>query len=556
MDTVNLMQRGMELAIHGDLDQASIIFARFVRENPASEQGWLWLGRCRSVPQEKQHCFDRILAINPNNVEARRELAILASSAVSPQPLQPTLEQYSASAFPASPGVLADDQSKAPQSVPASEAQGAPSGKTWVRRTLFFLIGTLLGIILGGIIVNALVPTDIFHNLAIALALKGIHVSTVAVAPPVSTSQPQLAVTASANQPYDTRLMKAAPLIAQADALRKMGKYSDAVTVWNQALQIVPEYADGYYQRGTSYYDLTQNQRSESEYDDYLDRAREDLDEAISLNPNQGDYYFRRGQVYSSMAGVQNLRADYQKLYQVAAQSYLQGEGLPLQESWPAEKLNRLTAMVRAGDCQEAIPEVQALMGAPAYSVARLHGLLSEAYYCVGDLQNALAHVDEAYKLSPSDVCLCDRAIILYGLGRRDEAMNDIQSSLSSHPYYQGDRYYTRALFYVDRGNIDQAQKDLDIGITQTWLRGGLLSYVQGRIALAQGDKQQALMYYQDAEATYFNKGPMLDQIDRDLLALGGTPLATSTPSSDFTPMPEISATPALIAPPGLIGNP
>src|ERR1044071_302685 len=145
---------------------------------------------------------------------------------------------------------------------------------------------------------------------------------------------------------------------------------------------------------------------------------------------------------------------------------------------------------------------------------------------------------EEANLIASSSVCLCEHAIILYGLGRFDEAMADIEKSLSHQPYYGGDRYYFRALIYADRGNIEQAQKDLDFGMTQTWSRGGLLSYVQGKIALAQNRKEDSLFYFQNAEATYLNEGPMLEQIRRDLIALGGTPLTVQKASFDVTPMP------------------
>jgi hypothetical protein len=93
--------------------------------------------------------------------------------------------------------------------------------------------------------------------------------------------------------------------------------------------------------------------------------------------------------------------------------------------------------------------------------------------------------------------------------------------------------------------------------MTQTWSRGGLLSYVQGKIALAQNRKEDALFYFQDAEATYLNEGPMLEQMRQDLIALGGTPRNVQKASFDVTPMPfPPIATPMRVFMPTSTANP
>src|SRR5215218_8454643 len=73
-----LLQQGIDLITRGDHEKASVLLAQVVKENPESEQGWLWLGRCRTSPNEKRHCFNRVLSINPNNKDAQYELTSLA----------------------------------------------------------------------------------------------------------------------------------------------------------------------------------------------------------------------------------------------------------------------------------------------------------------------------------------------------------------------------------------------------------------------------------------------------------------------------------------------
>jgi len=140
-------------------------------------------------------------------------------------------------------------------------------------------------------------------------------------------------------------------------------------------------------------------------------------------------------------------------------------------------------------------------------------------------------------------MCRCDQARILYSMGRREDALAILNESLTASPSYSGDRYYLRAVILAEQGKVEEAQSDLNTGINQTWVRGGLLSYARGKIALARGDKQQALQYFLDAEQTYTFEGPLVRQIGDDIRALGGT-VATSAPAPlQVTPLPFIIGT-------------
>lgn len=527
-----LLQQGIDLAKNGDLHKASRVLAEIVKTNPLSEEGWLWLGYCRTVPKEKKYCLNKVLTINPNNADALRELSKLESSIV--KQLQP-----SAQSAPSQTTNLPTHQPLSMQINPSLDSSKVeapiPVRKNWVRRTLYLLAGIVIGFYLGAYIFNSPAVYGYLAELDRNIALKIITVPDYQGPPALVV---QATPTISPDDPYEKRLEQAWSTILQADILLQSQRYSDAILLWNQALAIVPEYADGYYKRAVSYYELTGSQKVKSEYDHYLQLAINDLDTAISLNPNKGDYFLMRARAYATQANQQTQRVDYQKLSQVAVENYVQGLELPQQETWNGVTPAIYSAMVNAGDCQAVIPKIQDVLSMQAEPSPKLEGILGEAYYCIGDLENALKHINEAYRLSSLSICLCERAIILYDLNRLDEAMADIEKTLSENPYYGGDRFYIRALFYADQGNIDQAQKDLDFGMTQTWGRGGLLSYVQGKIALSQGKKQEAIYYFQDAEVTYLKEGPMLDKIRQDLLALGGTPREPLFYPFQVTPMP------------------
>jgi len=546
MTNDELLKQGIDLIHNGHLEQASLILTNVVKQNPLSEEGWLWLGRCLTSPQEKRYCFNQVLSINPNSVDAYRELLKLeASTNPLPASSPPELVLPEQVSDLATPPVFSTqmDQSVV---LPNGE-KSVPPKKNWVRRMIYLLAGIVIGYYLGASIGNSLSASGFFFEIDKAIALKTINIPEYHGPPALSVQAEP--TTISLSEPFEKRLEQAWPLILQADTLLKTQKYGDAIPLWNRALEIVPEYADGYYKRGASYYYLIRSQRAKSEYDHYLQLAISDFDSAINLDSNVGDYFLMRGRAYASKASQQSQRVDFQKLEQVAVENYIYGATLPQTEAWIDEIPSLYSAMVGASNCEETILKVSELLATQTLPAPRFHGILAEAYYCKGDLENALKHINEAYKLSPSSICLCERAIILYGLGKNSEAMADIEKSLSHSPYYGGDRYYLRALLYADQGNFDQAQKDLDFGITQTWTRGGLLSYVQGKIALSQGKKEEAISYFQDAEATYHKEGPLLEQIRQDLLDLGSTPRESLAYPFFVTPVPLIPPFTSTVSP-------
>lgn len=533
MNNNELIQQGIELAKRGNIEEASIIFMQIVKADPASEEAWLWLGRCRNIPEEKRYCFNKVLSINQGNEEAQFALASLGSLEEHLPPHQPTSAQPQATP-------LSDDHPSTPATIIALPR------KNWARRIIYLLIGIMVGIYLGRYIGNSLAALGFFDKIDAAIALRTIKVPEFTDSQEVPAGDIVPTPTISLTESYDKRLEKAWPFIVQANGLSSAQNYAGAVSSWTQALEIVPEYIDAYYKRGAAYFYLTQSQRAKSEYDFYLQLAIKDFDQAIYLDSNVADYYIMRGRAYNSWAFQQSSRADFQRLEKIALENFLYSEQIPHQEVWNNMETNLYRTMVKTGNCKSAITKVSELLRNRAEPSPGLHAVLSDAYYCIGNLEKALEHKDEAIKLASSSVCLCERAIVLYGLGRQDEAMATIEESLSHQPYYNGDRYYFRALIYADRGNLNQAQKDLEFGMTQTWVRGGLLSYVQGKIALAQNRKEDALFFFQEAEATYLEEGPMLEKIRKDLIDLGGTPRDVQAAPFPITPVPLLS-TPTLI---------
>lgn len=89
MQEEELLKAGISAAKSGDKSLAGKYFARLVKVNPSSEAGWFYLGMCCSTTDQREYCFRRVLALNPNNVQARQKLDALSKPAPAAVPRQP-----------------------------------------------------------------------------------------------------------------------------------------------------------------------------------------------------------------------------------------------------------------------------------------------------------------------------------------------------------------------------------------------------------------------------------------------------------------------------------
>lgn len=83
------IQAGITALRSGDRAKAAALFAQVVKQNPISEQGWYLLGMSVASPEQREYCLKRVLAINPNNEQARSQL--------NPPPASPSSFPYAGS---------------------------------------------------------------------------------------------------------------------------------------------------------------------------------------------------------------------------------------------------------------------------------------------------------------------------------------------------------------------------------------------------------------------------------------------------------------------------
>ncbi len=576
----DFLQAGITAAQAGDREKARALLSKAVIIDPKSEQAWMWLGLSLDEPDRRQYCFRRVLALNPNNAEAQRQLQPLGLSSPptlpspnslppvdsEPSPVspawavqspvpQPTIPTRESSLPAVEPPRAATSTSEPPPRTETPKIESAPTATPPLARrqpdtfdkVSAILTGMLIAFLFCGAPALYLAFTGKLDPLANSVAAV-IQTPTTVSPTSVPTVTPQPPTPTPSPIPTLTDQQKAQAIASdatQAEALMNQEKYAEAIPYWDRVIAKKPAYGEPYYRRAQCYLKLTQNQRSMTEFEDYKRRALADLDQAIALGPTTGDYYMDRGDTYNSLAGLMSYRADRDPLHSIALENYRQGlamgGGNEISDTLIPVMLYQL------GKCEEGLAETRRL---PKPTESGLNTLLALGNLCLGKFDQALSQIDIAIKVNPSNVRKWYRAIILYNMGRLDDSLAQLNDIFEQSPYYNGYRYYLRALIYYEQKKTDLAQQDLVFGAGQTWARAGLASYVTGKIALDKGDKKTATEQMLIAEATLTRDyGLFLDRMRKELAQLGTAPLSPTpaikisvtsipTPKATITPLP------------------
>jgi hypothetical protein len=91
-DTTELVQRGRVAARVGRLDEARDYLMRAVQLAPDHVEAWLALAAVEQDPADKARCFETVLSLEPENVEARLGLEMLQDDVVQAAPDQGSTE--------------------------------------------------------------------------------------------------------------------------------------------------------------------------------------------------------------------------------------------------------------------------------------------------------------------------------------------------------------------------------------------------------------------------------------------------------------------------------
>ncbi len=510
MNVEQLIESGIRFAESGDFLQAQKLFTQAVKIDPGSELAWLSLGQVLPDPDKKRYCFQRVLQINPHNLDATRGLENIAS---------PPRTNVSL-------GI--------------------------VTKAILSLILLLSVIVVGWISGLGDQLKGLFFS-----SSPGEKTSTVAALPPTWTEEPITpsatirfhTVTPEPTSLYENRLIAAQPLIDAAFESNKGWDCQKAITEWTNVIEVLPEYGTAYYWRAYQSQCQRLARGDISEYRRSLMESLEDINQAIAIDPeSNGDYYALRYTIYADLASIYETRVDYELINELATDDL--EIALFLGSSNPLLPRDYVVQLSRTGYCEEAVSQARKLEDSilpGEQPSAGIQSVLAEAYVCKGQYLKALNAINAAIDLTDSELRRYTRAVIYYGLGQLENALLDLDEIIEQGPTYAGYRYYLRALVHYDLGNTAEAIDDLQSGSINSWGYGCAASLVRGLLAIEGDDIATATDLLEYSESTCPTQSrPVWTRVLQELEKLNLEPAVMSSsveippaPTTNFQPIDQ-----------------
>jgi tetratricopeptide (TPR) repeat protein len=214
------------------------------------------------------------------------------------------------------------------------------------------------------------------------------------------------------------------------------GKYSEALPYMDLTIELDPDDAKAYSNRGIVKSYLGRNEE-----------ALKDYDEAIKLDPNLAQAYYNRGIVKSELGRNEEALKDYD-------------EAIKLDPKLTKAYYNRGNVNSKLYRKKEALKDYD--------EAIKLDPNLAKAYSNRGNVKNELGHNEEALKgydkaieLDPNDAkAYYNRGVVKNELGRNEEALKDYHEAIKLDPNL-AQAYYNRACLFALNGDLGSMERDL-----------------------------------------------------------------------------------------------
>jgi len=267
--------------------------------------------------------------------------------------------------------------------------------------------------------------------------------------------------------------------VKMGDECFEKGEYTNAITNYNQALEVNYSDADLYYKRGLAHYQIG----------DY-EAAIADYSQAIQINIHDAKSYNKRGLALSQLGRLEEAINDYTQAIRInphVAVAYK----------------NRAEARSHLGDNQGAIEDyTQAIKINPHYA---------DAYKNRGIARYLLSSqpgFPQAIKINPQDaIAYKKRGNARSDLGDFEGAIEDYTQAIQINSNY-ADAYYNRGNARSDLGDFEGAIKDYTQAI-QINSNYADAYYNRGNIRLEIADKQGAIEDFKKAADIYRQEGKL-----------------------------------------------
>lgn len=257
--------------------------------------------------------------------------------------------------------------------------------------------------------------------------------------------------------------------------------FQGAIAAYNQAIQLNPNYAAAYLNRGQARY-LSRDTKG----------ALEDLNQALRISPNNVEALFIRSFARKQLGDAQGATDDLNQVMRsnpISATDYT----------------NRGSARSFSGDHRGAIEDFnQALKLAPNTLLTYI--FRGGAYEGLRDYQSAIANYDQALLINPNFVlAYLRRGTARFELGDKQGAIKDYNEALKINPN-NAPAYFNRGLARVQLGDKQGAIQDYNEALRID--PNDLSAYfMRGEARRDLGDKEGAIQDFQKAADLFQQRG-------------------------------------------------
>lgn len=250
--------------------------------------------------------------------------------------------------------------------------------------------------------------------------------------------------------------------------LQSLDDSASALTAFDRALDLNPDFAEAYLDRG-----LVQTSLGD------MDAAVADFDRAIDLKPDLPEAYYNRGTAYGQMGRHDDALADLT-------------EALRQRPDYANALHNRGLTYIYLGQYEAAIADFDAVLALEPDSPTA-YARRGYAYTSLGDWASAEADYTQAIELDPAYAYAYEsRALVYHRLGRPEDAIADYTRALNIEP--SAETYVNRGQVYLQAEKFTSAIADFDraLELDETYAlayRGrGFANYLLGNDADALAD--------------------------------------------------------------------
>ena len=303
--------------------------------------------------------------------------------------------------------------------------------------------------------------------------------------------------------------------ICLARAYSNRGDYRSAIALYNRLIEIEPDNATYYHDRGLSY--AADGQKEQAQVD--FDKAMKLFAEAIRSNPSDASSYRGRGFAYLSLGDLDNAIRDFTDALEInkdSAEAYRDrgyayrlnnqfdlaikdlGNAIKLDPKDVDAYTNRGLAYLSKDNLDAAIADFDiAIRVDAAYSPAYQNR--GHAYLIRKEFDRAIADLTKALELDDSNYeAYRDRGFAFIAKGEIDRALDDFGEALERRPNYSI-AYRDRGYAYLLSNKPNLAIADLNVAIDKdpndadAFLNRGRAYKLKGDTAKAISDFKQVL---------------------------------------------------------------